>query len=283
MEQNTRVFEQPLNSQKELLFLQYHHNSDIVSPTCFYKKECSDKDIDKKKYDLGKTYMEMMYDAFEPRSQYENCETIHLLQKPIKTSLPFEQLVTKRRSLRNTMKYDMSLKDITFLLENSVSITDRTVNVEKNKIYHRRATPSGGGLYPIETFIIPLTISNLILDVYHYNVFDHTLERLGKQMSFEKIGHVFFDIETVITSSVIFVLVAKFRRSAIKYGERSYRLILIEAGAILEHVALAAEAIGLRSVMLGGYIDTSLNDILGCNGVEESVVICGAVGKEREN
>lgn len=278
IENDIRLFER--NLHEDYLFIRYHHNSDHLDYSSVFEKVCPDGSISEHRYDKEKSYKEALFHALEPRKEYPTCEVISLPSKSTKTSFPFEQLVTKRRSLRNTMKHVLSMEDIAYLLENSVGTTAKSTDKNTNKTYYLRATPSGGALYPIEVLLIPLNVSGLMLDLYHYNVYDHSLGRLGKQLSSKDISKIFYNRDTVTNSSAIFVLVSCFRRSAIKYGERSYRLILTEGGAILEHIALASEAIGLRSVMLGGFKDELLNEIIGCNGIQDSVIMCGTVGKE---
>lgn len=277
---NTRVIEKKMDPANKYLFLKYHLNSDIIAPISIIQATHPTKDISKKIYEKKQLRTKYLHNNLEPRSYYQCEKKIQLPQETIQTEMTFEQLVAKRRSLRNTIKYTLNIKELSYLLNSSLGITKSIIDKETGHVFSFRAAPSGGGLYPIETFIIPLNICKLELDLYHYNCYDHSLEKLNKQLSFKKVSDIFFNIETVTSSSVLIILTAKFKRSSIKYGERSYRFILFEAGAILEHVALAAEAIDLRSVMLGGYIDSSLNEIIGCNSVDESVILCGAVGKE---
>lgn len=277
-----RVAESGEHPADEFLFHEYHLNSDIVVRDSILQSRYGEKESAKRAYDERQAHIRELYDCLEPRRHYDNCELIPLRHNPCKTGLPLEQLVAKRRSLRNTVRHAISIDNLAFLLENSVGITASWTDPQKKLSYSFRAAPSGGALYPIETFIIPFTVNGLDFDVYHYDPFSHAIERLGKTLQPEQIREAFFDIATVANSSVVFILSAQFRRSSIKYGERAYRFVLLEAGAILEHVALAAEAIGLRAAMIGGYVDSCLNAIMGCNSIDETVIICGAVGKEGE-
>ena len=275
--------EQGTRPEEEFLFLQYHFNSDAVHQKSVFEKTWADREIAKQVYDAQQAHLKKALSSLQPQIHYSSCEVIRLPKKAVKTRAPLEQVVMKRRSLRRTERHDLSIENLAFLLENSVGITAKLVENETGLVHALRAAPSGGALYPIETYIVPLTVQRLPLDVYHYDPFEHALERLGKDISLNQVNSLFFDVDTVINSSAIILLTARFRRSSIKYGERSYRLILLEAGAILEHVGLASEAVDLRSVMLGGFMDAGVNSMLGCNGVDESVIVCGAVGKERPN
>jgi len=267
-------------NKKPYFFQMYHLNSDQIPHNSIYRCE-GDETIAQTIYDREKSRIERVYCGTNPEIKYPSRQIIPLPQKTIKTSATFENLVRKRRSLRKPMSYKMSLDEIGFIIENSLGITQQ--NEPTEDCLSRRASPSGGGLYPIEAFFIPLSVSGLERDFYHYRVSEHALARMGKTLSDKELSQCLLDMTTPLNSSLIVILAAFFERSAYKYGERSYRYIMTEAGAILEHVALASEAIGLRSAMIGGYIDPIMNGWIGVNGIDAATIMCGAIGKDRHN
>ena len=70
---------------------------------------------------------------------------------------------------------------------------------------------------------------------------------------------------------MIFVA-AVFGRTRFKYGVRGYRFALLEAGHVGQNVLLAATALGLGAVPLGGYYDRLTDEFLGLDGVNESTL-----------
>ena len=54
---------------------------------------------------------------------------------------------------------------------------------------------------------------------------------------------------------------------------------MLEAGHLAQNFVLAGESLGLSVVPLGGFLDRRVEDILGVDGVEESVVYTLLVGK----
>jgi SagB-type dehydrogenase family enzyme len=75
-------------------------------------------------------------------------------------------------------------------------------------------------------------------------------------------------------------MVAPLRDAHQEAGTRSYRDLLIEAGAIGQRIYLAAEAVGLAARNLASFRDDELNDLLGLDGVERAVVHMTLVGQE---
>ena len=75
-------------------------------------------------------------------------------------------------------------------------------------------------------------------------------------------------------------MIAPLRDAHQEAGARSYRDLLIEAGAIGQRIYLAAEAVGLAARNLASFRDDELNDLLGLDGVERAVVHMTLVGQE---
>ena len=59
-----------------------------------------------------------------------------------------------------------------------------------------------------------------------------------------------------------FVMVARLAESAARSGDRSYRDLLLESGAIGQRIYLAAEAVGLVARNLAAYMDDRFNRLL---------------------
>jgi hypothetical protein len=62
-------------------------------------------------------------------------------------------------------------------------------------------------------------------------------------------------------------------------GARSYRDLLVDAGATAERVYLGAEALGLAARNLAAYLDDDLDALLGLDGRSAVAVHLTAVGR----
>ena len=74
-------------------------------------------------------------------------------------------------------------------------------------------------------------------------------------------------------------MTSQFERTQMKYGERGYRYILLEAGHIGQNICLVSETLGLKCCALGGTMDKNLEELLDIDGETESVVYGFAIGK----
>jgi SagB-type dehydrogenase family enzyme len=190
-----------------------------------------------------------------------------------------EAAILNRRSVRDFDKNrPLTIAQISKLLRFSAGITGEK-NLGSGVVNQLRAAPSGGGLYPIEVYPCLLNVADARRGVYHYNVREHSLELIAEAEAETEPGQSPFSIYTPLANpAALFVLTSVFKRSTYKYSHRGYRLVLIEAGHIVENCWLMATAMGLGAVALFSFIDDEVNSLLGVDGVNEAVVYAIAVG-----
>jgi SagB-type dehydrogenase family enzyme len=114
--------------------------------------------------------------------------------------------------------------------------------------------------------------------IYHYNVQEHALENIRDGLFDTELGPAFFYEEMFKQVSAAIIMTGVLKRSAIKYGERAYRFMLMESGHVGQNICLSSVALGLGCVMLGGFIDYAVNKVLGVDGVNETVIYGAAIG-----
>jgi SagB-type dehydrogenase family enzyme len=142
-----------------------------------------------------------------------------------------------------------------------------------------RPVPSGGGLYPLEWYVIVRDVHGLPAGVYHYAPLSHALEQL-KILAFSHLltTQLFMNQPYVSEANAILVVSAVVERSLHKYGDRGFRYILLEAGHAAQNVCLVATALGLGALPLGGFFDTYVGELLGIDVEQEPILYALAVG-----
>jgi SagB-type dehydrogenase family enzyme len=75
-----------------------------------------------------------------------------------------------------------------------------------------------------------------------------------------------------------FSMIGDFENAAHLYGDRGYRYVYFEAGAIGQRMYLAAEALGLRATGIGAFFDEQVNQYLGLRREQGQVVYHFAIG-----
>ena len=187
--------------------------------------------------------------------------------------LTVEEAIEGRRSVRDFPGPPITLLELSRLLHRASGITDRTSGF--------RAAPSAGALYPLEPHVVVNRVEGLPQGIYRYRPGDHSLEAVregdfSRQVSLAALGQ-----EVVARAPVVLALAAVFERSRSKYGERSYRYVLMECGHVAQNVYLAATSMGLGACAVGAFMDDALNALLGLDGVEEAALYLICIGSPR--
>jgi SagB-type dehydrogenase family enzyme len=190
------------------------------------------------------------------------------LPTPVLPPLSLSETLTLRESSR-VFEKEITLENLSTMLK--FALGERS-DGEEGRPY-RRMYPSAGARYPLEFYILLFkNIGELIPGVYHFNVAEHGLTHL-KPLSITDDFFQSISLEAFTKNAHGALLcTAVSLRSREKYGERSYRFMLLEAGAAMQNVALVATALNLPTVSLGGMIDDSTEELLGVDGTEEFLI-----------
>ncbi|PYP83520.1 MAG: hypothetical protein DMF61_23145 [Blastocatellia bacterium AA13] len=198
-----------------------------------------------------------------------------LVEPPLAKSL--RETIVKRRSARAYSGQPLSINDLSIVLRNSYGITGRATllhNVEQKL----RAVPSGGALFPLELYVACFRVDGIEPGIYHYNVQDESLECVRQGQLDGEFGRICFTEEMFSKLPALVMISGLLKRSSLKYSERAYRFMVLEAGHVAQNLCLSTSALGLGSLMIGGYLDEEIDQLLGVDGVQETVIYMAAVG-----
>jgi SagB-type dehydrogenase family enzyme len=207
--------------------------------------------------------------------KYPNASEIFSLPKPhFNEETKFWEVLKNRKSSRSFLESPLSLMELSLLLFGISGLT---------RIYPKfafRTTPSAGGLYPIETYPVINNVTDINQGIYHYNIVDHNLELLKKGDYRIEVARACLDQKIAYNSGVNFVWTALIKRSTWKYLQRCYRYIYLDAGHIGQNLYLVAEALNLGACTIGAIYDDELNALLNIDGLQETAIYVGVIGKK---
>jgi SagB-type dehydrogenase family enzyme len=135
-----------------------------------------------------------------------------------------------------------------------------------------RAVPSASALYSLEIYVIAFNIDGLSEGVYHYRVMDHSLDILRKGSLRKEFMAILPHGELCEKASVALVITSIFRRNLMRNMNRGYRLILNEAGAVMQNLHLTGAALGFAIRPLEEFYDDELGSLIGIDNVDEACV-----------
>lgn len=190
-------------------------------------------------------------------------------------TLPFDEIIRSRRSVRQFSESPLALEQLGYLLWSTTGIQ----RVENG--YDFRTVPSAGALYPIETYLFARYVENLESGLYHYNIKSHLLEELKIGDFSLYLARASLEQKMLASAQVVFIWSAVFYRSKWKYRQRAYRYVYIDCGHIAQNLALCSCALGLGSCQVGAFYDDEINALLGLDGKNESAIYLSIVGNPR--
>lgn len=185
-----------------------------------------------------------------------------------------EETIASRRSQRRFTGEAVSAEQLARLLRFSYGRTGRSGE------HNKRAVASGGALYPLEIYVAARNVEGLEPWLYHYDVEGHSLDVVRRENRWPALKECLAlqDMDDPDSCSAVLFVTAIFSRSTIKYFDRAYRMILMEAGEVAQSLALVATALGLGGYFLGGFLDDTLSGVLDIDGVEEAPLLPMVLG-----
>ncbi len=183
--------------------------------------------------------------------------------------LSTEQAITRRASIRAYAAEPMTEPELSRVLALTGGLTRDG----------RRSHPSSGALYPIETYAVVHNVAGVPPGVYHYGVEHHALHQVRAGDFREYVVEHGLGQQFLGECAAVIYLTMIFQRMRFKYGERSYRYGLVEAGHLGQNLYLAATSLGLGVCAVGAYDDRGINDLLMIDGTEEVSVYLLSLGR----
>ena len=178
-----------------------------------------------------------------PLKTYAGVETVPLPRELRPSSLPAVEVLSGHHA--EPGRLDEGLLGTLLFLAAGVTRFARTV--DGDPIWFRSAM-SAGNLHPVEVYVVGD-------DVHHYHPLVHALVPLRRGV------HVCDDVTLVLTGIPF--------RTCWKYGERGWRHLWWDAGALLANLLAAADAHGVPAQVVAGFPDAAVAALVGIDGVDE--------------
>ena len=145
-----------------------------------------------------------------------------------------------------------------------------------------RTTASAGGLYPVKQLVFCRNVSDLSYGIYEFSETEVSLKKMDL--------HLEDDLETLFRTehvefenvSAIIFWVGNLLRICPKYGDRGYRYLLLEIGHIAQNACLAATALKIPNVLVGGFDDDKTSELLGLRFPWENTCYSMILGNKHE-
>ena len=146
------------------------------------------------------------------------------------------------------------------------------------ELHYMRATSATGALYPIELYVVTGNVTGLEAGIYHFDPLDFQLSRIRKGDYRAELASVSDDGIALAPATIAFTSLAW--KNAWKYEARSYRHWFWDGGVIAANLLSVSASIGSPTRIVQGFVDQTVNELLGLQDEEEATICLSPIGPE---
>ena len=184
-------------------------------------------------------------------------------------------IINERKSHRVFKKESLTLKQLSFLLWTTQGVK----GIRGDNYATERTVPSGGARHPFEVYITVINVKGLEKGIYHYLPLSHELELIRLLDNIENAVVESLDGQKWAgKSAAVFYYTAIPYRSEWRYTISAHKLILLDAGHVVQNLYIGCGAIGCGTCAVGDYDQALCDKLLQIDGKDEFVVYAAPVG-----
>lgn len=230
----------------------------------------------------GKLLLSEMLEDFgapPPASlQVRAADTWQALPVPARDTL--DDLLRSRATCRNFDAAPVALGDLATTLHRAFGAQASQV-LAPGAVMLKKNSPSGGGLHPVEAFVLVQRVDGLAPGLYHYECVAHALEpmRLVPADVLAGMAHDLVAGQAWFADAPVLVLMAaRFERNFWKYRKhpKAWKVVLLDAGHVSQTFYLAATQLGYGAFVTGAINDRCAEHLFEFDGLATgAIAVCG--------
>lgn len=213
-------------------------------------------------------------------------ESWQALPSPVKTLL--DELLAARATCRNfDQSFQLPLQELASLLHR-VFGAQATQVLGPQAVALKKNSPSGGGLHPIEAFVLVQRVEGLAPGCYHYHATGHALEPISLA-SGQDLANAAYELVAgqswFANAPVLLLMAARFQRTYWKYRNHSkaWRVIQLDAGHLSQNLYLSATELGYGAFITGAINDECAERLFELDGFSTGAIAVSGFGRRASN
>ncbi|MBL8194918.1 MAG: putative peptide maturation dehydrogenase [Blastocatellia bacterium] len=213
-------------------------------------------------------------------TQIKGTQTLPL-KKEFVDNDPFLQLLKNRRTCREFDDQVSISQEVFSKLLYTVFGCQGKAHVYEDIWGIKRTSPSGGGLHPIEAYVLVINIEGITPGIYHYDTEEHKLNAIEYKSITEarELANEFTAGQSYPRlSSALCIMTARFYRNYWKYRRhpKAYPVLYMDCAHLSQTFYLACSYFKLGSFVTGAINTANIEEHLRLDPYSESpLLICG--------
>ena len=214
-------------------------------------------------------------------------ETLQLRARESWIALPpanrtgIDDLLAQRTTCRNfDAAQHLPLVDFASLLHR-VFAAQATQVLAPGAVALKKNSPSGGGLHPIEAYVLVQRVQGLAPGLYHYHSTGHALQPV-QAMTAEAVAPLALELVAgqswFADAPVLVLMAARFMHNFWKYRNhaKAWRVIQLDAGHLSQNLYLTATELGYGAFVTGAINDECAERLFDLDGITQgAIAVCG--------
>jgi SagB-type dehydrogenase family enzyme len=166
----------------------------------------------------------------------------------------------------------MTVEELGHLLWGTAGVSRRSQGFEF------RTAASAGALYPYNTYVVVNHVEGVAPGLYVYDESRHQCQLIRAGDYSRSVAAASLDQGMAARAAVVIAWTIVPERAQWKYGQRAYRYMYLDLGHVGQNFYLAATALGLGACTIAALYDGEWNELLGVDGVHETMAYLGVAG-----
>jgi SagB-type dehydrogenase family enzyme len=215
---------------------------------------------------------------YDPKTIYNRSQNLEWDQQPspykeYKIGIPYDlkQYLTEDADTFANDLDEMWWRRLSRLLFCSYGLTGMIPMV--GEPHYLRTSPSAGGLYPAEVYLVSRGTPLLPAGLYNYQVKTHSLLHFWESEVWTSLQSACFWNPILEHTQLALVVSAVFFRSAWRYQDRAYRRVFLDTGHLLGNIELSCALNNYRPHLIGGFADEAVNQLLYLDPQQEGAIV----------
>ena len=180
--------------------------------------------------------------------------TVALPKPDVVGRMTLERALGTRRSVREYAPGPLTLAEVSQILWAAHGVTGPG---------GKRTTPSARAVYPLQVWLVANDVTGLGPGIYRYAPEGHALHAVAEGDHRAAITAAAAGQASVERAPAVVIVVGDSVLAAEKFRGRAAAWLGMEAGFVIQDVYLEATALGLGTVMVGGFQDARAREALG--------------------
>lgn len=195
----------------------------------------------------------------------------------------FDAMLARRATCRNFDRdRSLPLSLLAQLLQRGM-MAQAEFEAAPDTVFLKKNVPSGGGLHPVEAYLLVQNVDGLAPGLYHYHPLEHALLQLPSPAAGEMARLACTALsgqDWFAGAPAMIVLAPRFERCFWKYRNHSkaYRAVLFDVGHLSQMLYLCATEAGLGAFVTAAINEADLDQALGLDGIQQGAVAIFGVG-----